>query len=154
MTSTPPVDLTKKRTDECVPIVRDILKVIGEIAADCMLGEFDVEEGRAAYLKIVEEKILPILHAANIRTFDLSYIMKMMMQPLDFIKQLTVDSVEIAEDNAIAMKFEVADQKDIRFSNIIQAQLENEERKRVAANTGQSVDNPAGGMVVDPRSLE
>lgn len=137
-------DLSKEREEACKVIVRQLLTVIGEIASDCVLGEVPLEEMQPAYQKIVSEKILPVLQAHNIRTFDLAYIMKMFMQPFDAIKTLAVDSITIAEDKAVAAKFGLEDHMELRLSHIIQAQMEKDERKK-------TVDNPS---VVNKADLE
>lgn len=136
-------DLTKKRDDECLPVAREILRVIGEIYAECLIGDMNIylsaeekakgmtgaEKGQDYYRKIVEDKIMPVLEKANIRTHDVNFITQIVMQPFDFLKGSLIETFEIAEDNAVAAKFGVKHQNDIRISDIIAAQKEALEKK-------------------------
>jgi hypothetical protein len=136
-------DLTKLRAEEAEPVIREILKVLGDLSSEFMIGELNIDDARAYYQKVVEDKIMPILHKYNIRTFDLAYIMKAVMQPIDFIKQITIDSIELAEDAAVAHLFGVGHQSEIRVSHIIDAQLKK--------STEGNVDN---STVVNKADLE
>ena len=117
-------DLTQKRENECVPVARKILSIIGEISNECPIGAFDADKGTEYYRKVVTDKILPILMEADIMTSELAYILTMLRQPLDFISSSTKDSIEIAEDAAVAIKFGVPTVREMRLSYIIKAQLD------------------------------
>ena len=117
-------DLTQQRENECVPVARRILKVIGDISEEALLGGFDADKGTEYYRKVVTDNILPILMEADIMTSELSYILQMLRQPLDFISTSTKDSIEIAEDAAVALKFGVPTVREMRLSHIIKSQLD------------------------------
>lgn len=115
-------DLTKKREEECIPIAREILRLIGEASAEAPMGAFDQTAGDSFYQKFLEEKILPLLTEKDIKTAEATYIMSMVLQPLDFTKNLLNVSLQDAENSAVAAKFGVPDIRDIRISHIVEAQ--------------------------------
>lgn len=120
----PKKDLSKEREEECMPIAREILKLIGESSESFILGSANMEDFTAFYQKFVAEKILPLVTAKNIKTAEHTFIMQMVLQPVDFIKNLLAASLEEAENAAVASKFGLKDHRDIRISDIIEAQKE------------------------------
>lgn len=90
-------DLSNKRIEECVPVAREIHKLIGDNAETVPMLKADSPEAVKGQLKwyqdLLQEKLLPAITKADIRTADVEFLSALMLQPIDLIREALQDIV-------------------------------------------------------------
>jgi len=88
-------DLSAERTAECAKVARSIHALIGEAALTVPLLNAAQTDDKAAqllyYQKMLQDKILPIIQAADLRVADIEFLMSLVIQPVDMIKEAVGD---------------------------------------------------------------
>jgi hypothetical protein len=98
-------DLTKERDDKCIPIVLEILSDLAN-TPDLHIGsEVTTDSANVYYSDYVQDKVLPILMRENIKIDDISYVFKLILQPITFISEKVHTTIDTREDEAIDLLF-------------------------------------------------
>lgn len=116
-------DLSKERLEACVPLAMEILKTL-VAEHDLYMGERPQADLDKFFQNFFIEKVEPILRSADIKTADMAFIFQLILQPIDNLKNTTVNAINDAYDGAVAFKFGVDDVNDVRISDIVKVQAE------------------------------
>lgn len=90
----------KEREEKCVPIAKDILKLIGNF--ECELVGLSPQETQKAHDPLIKE-ILAVLLKYNIALGDISYVMQMVEARFNHVQQWTSASVNQNVSSALQM---------------------------------------------------
>ena len=98
----PPVteDETKAQNDRCFPVVRSILKLIGD--ANLPMGQID-DEFKTAYNKLTDDVIDKMLES-DILYIERHHIFNLMTQITGFLQQKTLTRLETNKDMYLKKK--------------------------------------------------
>lgn len=116
----PERDLTQERDNEVIPAALAILKAIAN-KPDLPMGARTEAQGLEVakyYQKLYQEDIVPILLEHNLRLVDIPYLFQLVLQPVNFAKDLTDASLKMNEEIATAGLWGVAELADIRIKNL------------------------------------
>lgn len=122
MTEPSPVqpNLTKMRDDECIPIAREILAIIGA-EKDIVIGTsetFTEDKAIEYYNKLYESKIAPLLVEKNVRVKDLTFIFQICQQAIQLLESRATMTVDTRYDQAVAKVMGAEHIDDVRINNI------------------------------------
>lgn len=113
-------NLTKLRDDECIPIAREILKIVGN-TEELVIGTSETYSEEVAlefYNKLYEEKIAPLLVEKNIRVKDITFIFQIAQQALQLLDSRVTATIDHNYDQSVAKLMEVTNIDDVRIGNI------------------------------------
>lgn len=79
-------DLTKITNDRCLPVAREVLKMIGNYE-DNIFGVYDQKEANKKYKQLVQD-IKSLMLEKNLLLSDINYILKAILQPIDAVKYI------------------------------------------------------------------
>lgn len=105
--NTPPAaaDASEVRTKECTQVAREIHAIIGEKSNEVPLLKGNDSDGTIARIKwyqaLLQDRVLPIIQAANLRTGDIEFLGTLILQPLDFVRESLQDIVGEAVREAL-----------------------------------------------------
>lgn len=74
------VDKSKARMDQCIPIAKEILKLLSEM--ETPMGDFSEEERQKYYVPIAE-KVLDQLTSAGVKYMDVTFVNQLLVQVLE-----------------------------------------------------------------------
>ena len=89
-------DLNRERIAECVPIAKEILRVIVE--SNLKMGE--VDKGTDEYNEAAK-KILQFMLDKNIKYVNNEFVFQLALQPLDMVRDLVTVSLKHSFDAAL-----------------------------------------------------
>lgn len=92
-------DLTKERDDRCIPVARELLKLIAEYEEGMLLNT-NPDKFRKSYYKL-EDQILDMLRDKDMPIHDWGYIVKLALVPFDHLQAFVTDTLLKTEDAAI-----------------------------------------------------
>ena len=138
-----PKNLTKERDLECVPLAREVLRILGA-HSDLAMGSEDSgvtqEQAIEYYNNIFINELGPLFIEKNVKYSHIKYIFALVLEALEFLRLRTEMTLDNHYLNAMAYKWGVKDTRDIRISDIHETLLKAGEEKKAGA-----VDNPTGG---------
>lgn len=94
--------LHKERLERCIPVAKDILRLLAQNIDVMPLGD-DVQES-AEYDRVACEMLALILKA-NLYWHDRDFILQLALQPLSFTKDIVSNSMQTSWSKAIAGLF-------------------------------------------------
>lgn len=107
-------DYTKERDDRCVPLARELLKIIAD-QPDLQIGSIsskdeDVLEKEANnvndyYTNLVRDHILNKFIESDLTVRDVNYTFTLMLEAIDMTKNKMIATIDTAYDIAVAKKF-------------------------------------------------
>lgn len=111
---------TEQRDEEILPVVREILAILCT-RKDLAIGSHkSISEESAAkyYAKLYIEIVIPTLKRHNIRTSDLPFLFSVMMQPVEFLRDITIASMDENRETADSKLWGVDFLNDIRVNKL------------------------------------
>jgi len=115
-----PRNFTKERDVELAPIARTLLLALSA-REDLMMGSNEtvtVEDALKYYQEKVVSVILPVLIKQNVKIEDVPYIFQLMSQPVNFVKDITVNSFAMNRAIADANLYGVKDISELRVNEL------------------------------------
>lgn len=106
---------TKERDEYALSVASDLLSIIQE--SKLIIGEEDQTKILEVYTPIYE-KIMKIFLLRKTKIRDIGYILSHLSEPIDFLKDLVLNSVNANLDLANAKLFGVNDMKDITINDL------------------------------------
>lgn len=118
----PQPDLTKLRDDMMIPLAKQVLKIIAA-HDDLFFGVKDAnpEEGAKYFSAMYENELLPILKERNLRIADLGYLFQLAMQPVENLRNITLEALQTAFDNATKKHWGVQYIDEVRINDVERA---------------------------------
>ena len=115
----PEVNASQARRDEVVPIARKVLKALAD-REDLPVGVTNGTSESAAvwYQDFYVSTIIPILVEHNVKLNNIPYIFQLVMQPVEFMREVTTASFERNRDIADARKYGLKDIDDLRVMDL------------------------------------
>jgi hypothetical protein len=113
-------DLTKQRDSECIPLAKEVLKILAahddlRIGSDIKQGS---EEDIAFYSKIYAEELAPRLLASDIKLDHVLYVFQLVRQAVDLLQERTQMTISLRSNQADAKLWGVNDVSDVRLSDV------------------------------------
>ena len=84
-------DLTKERDERCVPVAKEVMKLIINYDG-LMMGTVDVKEAMKSYKNLVQE-VKATLLKNNVKINEISYIFQLAFEPLDTVKNMVIENI-------------------------------------------------------------
>ena len=113
-------DLTKQRDAECIPLAREILKILA--AHDDLRIGTEVQQGNEAdvefYSKLYADELMPKLLESNIKLDHLLYVFQLVRQAIDLLQERTQMTVELRYNQADAKLWGVTDTSELRLADL------------------------------------
>lgn len=107
--------LTKQRDDFAKKVAEDIMSILKE--SNLMIGEENHEKLVENYTPIYQ-KIVNVLLLRRVKIKDIGYIISFLYQPLDFVKDLVLNSLNNNLDLTNAKLFGLNDMKDLTINDL------------------------------------
>lgn len=123
-------NLTKKRDDECIPVAREIIRILGE-TKDLPIGtteSFSTESALEFYNQLYAEKIAPLLIEKDVRVKDLTFIFQIAQQAIQLLESRVTMTVDTRYDQAVAKLMGQEHIDEVRISNIQTVLVDNEDK--------------------------
>lgn len=125
-------NFTKMRDDECIPIAREIIKILGN-EDGLMIGtseSFSEAEAMSYYNDLYETKIAPMLVEKNVRVKDLTFIFQIAQQAIQLLESRVTMTVDTRYDQAVAQLMDVSHIDDVRIENIQNVLVDKKDKKK------------------------
>lgn len=122
-------NLTLMRDEECIPVAKEILRIIAS-KDDLALGSSESlteVEAMKYYKALYQSDIAPLLVKHNIKVKDINFIFQVSMQSLQLLMQISTSTVDTRYDQAVAKVMGVEEADEVRISNIQDVLVEKEE---------------------------
>lgn len=103
----------KQRLEECVPVAREVMKIIAE--SGLTIGDTHARD--TDQYNAVGNQILKLMLEHNIKFADHEFVFQLALQPLDTLREIVVKSLKVKMDYAID-KALGKDYLDIRLSDL------------------------------------
>jgi len=113
-------NLTKERDDELIPVARKLLLSLAA-REDLVMGgseTISVEKAAEYYQNKYLDVIVPLLLEKDIKIKDIDYLFSLMLQPINFIKEVTVTSFDSNRSRSDAQMYGLKDIGDLRISDL------------------------------------
>lgn len=84
-------DLTKLAEERCFPVAKEILKMIANYS-NLKIGRFEQKELNKEYKELIQS-IKELILEKNLYLEDINYIMKLIAQPNEIVKNILNDNI-------------------------------------------------------------
>lgn len=137
----PQEDLTLKRDLEEMPIVKEIIKIVASQADDLPIGSSVSDDAKHLFfLKMVEDRIMPLLVEKNFKIYDLIYLQQSALESFDRIMNIIQNLLELSTDKAQCLKWGLKSINDLRIGQVNEVLNAAEKEKTSGAVDKSSID--------------
>lgn len=114
-------DLTLERDQACIPVAMELIQALAK-RDDLPMGS-RLDAGKAAeYMqKVYQEEVVPIMLKHDIKLNEIPFVFSIILQPFQFLSDVTTSSFEANRDIADSFKYNVVDVNDLRISDLDKA---------------------------------
>lgn len=124
-------DLTKERDDRCIPIVRELIKRLGNRADELVMEASNKDANRQDtldyYGKVFLEDVIELLLQNNVRVDEVGYIFRLMLEPITHLSQQTTMALDMHENTALASLYGKNDPREITVVDVHRVLIERAE---------------------------
>lgn len=109
---------TKERDDEVIPVAKEVLLAL-VARKDLVIGSSEsitTEQAAVYYRDLAKNVIIPLLIKKDLKVEDINYVFQVMVQPINFIKEMVLTSFEMNRKISDANLYGIKEIQDLRIS--------------------------------------
>lgn len=112
-------DLTLERDQECIPVAMKLIQALAKRDLSKHMGSTLNQQETALFMnKVYLEDVVPIMLESNIKLNQLPFVFSIILQPFQFLNDVTTSNFENNRDIADGFKYGMPDITEMRVSDL------------------------------------
>lgn len=132
-------DLTRERDEACKPVAIALIQALAKRDDLPMGSQLDAGAAAEYMQKVYQEDCVPLLLKHNLKLKDISFVFSIILQPFQFLSDVTTSSFEMNRDIADGFKYGMPDIDEMRVLDLDAALKEGVENLKNKAAAKQEV---------------